>query len=150
MYMNLQRHGFRVPSRSEQIFDSLGNITLPNSQAERRMHERFRIDTPLRWKSEGSIAGSIGQVCEMSSTSLRFVSPAPPKADAIVHLAIDWPVLLNGCRLLQLKVIGRVLRADSRGVAVKILHYEFWTRSTPPPLQVADLDKETPSMSTDV
>ena len=46
---------------------------------------------------------------------------------ASVELLISWPLRLEGGCRLKLVILGRIVRTDGGGVAVKAKHYEFRT-----------------------
>jgi hypothetical protein len=43
---------------------------------------------------------------------------------------MEWPVLIENKCLLKLVIYGYVVRSDSNTAAVKIVRYEFRTRSS--------------------
>ena len=104
--------------------------TAPPGGRERRRRRRFAIQQPARYRRDGlpGCPTGSGTVTDMSASGLWLVADPQFAEGEPLRIWIDWPVLLNKVRPLQLVIDGRVLRAESGGAAVRIDQREFRTR----------------------
>lgn len=96
---------------------------------DRRAAQRFEFEMPLHflYQSGGSQYQGSGRTVDLARKGICFVSDEPPPLDANVELRIEWPFLLQNVCPLELRVWGRVLRNDVRGIVVRMSRYEFRT-----------------------
>ena len=97
---------------------------------ERRSHQRFPIALTADYKivRRGRVdgLGSARTINIASRGVLLEADEALPAAGPIV-LLINWPLRLEGVCALKLVILGRIVRSDSRGVAIKAKQHEFRT-----------------------
>jgi hypothetical protein len=98
---------------------------------DRREDRRYPIEMQLRYKvtprGHAPLLGA-GRTLNVSSGGVVFNGDQSLPAGASVELSIDWPVRLENNRPLTLLVVGHVVRCEYDRVAVKMHHYEFFTR----------------------
>ena len=95
-------------------------------QAERRQRRR----NPIFARSEYILAGNRGQATtvNISSGGVFLKTDQLLPVGKRIQVFINWPVLLDQRRPLQLVITGRVLRSDEAGAAVRKLRYDFKIR----------------------
>src|SRR6516165_8375865 len=93
---------------------------------ERRRNQRFPLSLSVEYEV-GDHRGR-GASTDISSGGLLFMGDRMLPPGSRVRLSVTWPCSLHGTVPLQLVVEGRVLRSDTRGVAVQILRHEFRTK----------------------
>lgn len=98
--------------------------------SNRRRHRRYAIELNARFVflTRGrEVSRGSGCVVNLSPGGVLFESAAPVAPGRKVELTIDWPAKLDGRVPLQLRVLGKVVRAEGRRVAAVIERYEFRT-----------------------
>jgi hypothetical protein len=122
----------QLSDRFEVALWAVANLApiAPPGGRERRRRRRFAIQQPARYRREGlpGCPTGSGTVTDISASGLWLVADAQFVEGEPLRLWIDWPVLLNEVRPLQLVIDGGVIRAVSGGAAVRIDHREFRTR----------------------
>lgn len=108
---------------------------------DRRSKHRFAIQRSLHFKvmeRERVISTGAGQTIDISSVGVAFEAAGKFKPGHLVQLSISWPVLLDETCLMQLMIVGRVVRTAEQDVACTIDRYEFRTqaRVAPNPTRV--------------
>ncbi len=89
--------------------------------AERRAYRRWELCLPLRYSTQGkNICYGAGVVMNLSNGGMLFRGPHRLPTNTWIDLAIEWPVLKEGIRPLELAVSGSIVRSDKHGNAVKI------------------------------
>jgi hypothetical protein len=68
-----------------------------------------------------------GTTVDVSSGGLLLEIGQELAPGVMIELSIAWPVLLHNVAPLQLVVAGRVVRAQGRRVAVRMIQHEFRT-----------------------
>ena len=104
---------------------------------ELRKELRFEISLRVRyWMVDGPQIESsgTGQAMNISSTGVWFTTEGRLNRGTRLHLSVEWPILLNGARPLQLAIEGHVIRSDERGTALAVGRSEFRTRPLRPVL----------------
>jgi hypothetical protein len=121
----------------------LGPAVVPVSAYpnERRSHQRFPIALTADYRivRRGRVDGlGSARVINIASRGVLLeADEALPDAGPI-QLLINWPLRLEGVCALKLVILGRIVRSDSRGVAIEAKQHEFRTagiqssRSRPP------------------
>jgi len=108
---------------------------------DRRSKHRFAIRRELHFKvmeRERVVSKGAGRTIDISSVGVAFEGAGKFKPGALVQLSISWPVLLDETCLMQLMIVGRVVRVGKPEVACTIDRYEFRTqaRLAPNPTRV--------------
>lgn len=119
---------------------------------ERRRKRRYPIELRFRYeihKNKTLVRAGVGTTIDVSSGGILLRSDEPLAVGKTVHLAIDWPFLLNPVCGLQLSVVGRVLRCDERGTALEMHRFEFRTCAASKPL-ISDPKRATENNSLDI
>jgi hypothetical protein len=97
---------------------------------ERRLHKRFPIalNADYRILRRGRVDGlGSARTVNIASRGVLLEADISLTAGCPIELFINWPLRLQGVCALRLFVSGRVLRSDSRGVAIEAKHHEFRT-----------------------
>ena len=112
---------------------------------DRRSHQRYPItlnaDYRLFHKGRADGLGS-ARTINIASGGVLLETDASLQAGSSIELLINWPLLLEGVCPLRLVMWGRIMRSDSRGVAIKAKQHEFRTAgirtsgNLPPELRV--------------
>jgi hypothetical protein len=76
-----------------------------------------------------TVDSGVGRTIECSSAALRFLGERPIEAGLKLELAVRWPLMLEGGVPLKLVVSGEAIRSNGRETAIRIVAYEFRTRS---------------------
>ena len=99
----------------------------PDHRKERRFLIRQQAHCRIL---DGPCAGATaaGWVLNFSNSGLWFLTDRQLSCRQPVRLWMDWPILLNGIRPLQLAIGGRVVRVSELGAALSIERWEFRTR----------------------
>jgi hypothetical protein len=107
-----------------------------NRRSDPRLHPRYPISLDLQYKIlRGRHVEHFGggRTLNISSGGVLFeTSDFPEAADVAgengtVELALDWPLLLQKVCAMKLIVRGRIVRRDSKTLALKIEQHEFRT-----------------------
>ncbi len=99
-------------------------------RSSRRTHRRYPIALDLRWKvkqGHRALGSGIGKTVNLSSAGLLFDSDRELQPGLLLELSLAWPVLLRNVAPLQLRIMGEIVRAAGRRVAVRIQYHEFRT-----------------------
>ena len=111
---------------------------------DRRNNRRYDLTMELRYKlvarGQAGLNGT-GKTYNISSGGVLFETDQLLPVGSFVEVAIHWPVLLQETCPLTLLVVGRIVRADGRGAAVRTTRYEFLTRARRPAQQPASEPK---------
>src|SRR5579863_1035057 len=113
-----------APARSLQATDRTNVVEL-------RTHRRYPIVLALQYKwNRGRRPAQFGSgtTINISSGGVLFLSGELLPVESQIELALNWPISLENCDL-KLVMRGRVVRSVSQTTAVRILQYEFRTRS---------------------
>ncbi|HUI81224.1 MAG TPA: PilZ domain-containing protein [Bryobacteraceae bacterium] len=108
---------------------------------DRRSKHRFAIQRALHFRvmeHERVISTGAGRTVDISSVGVAFEAEGKFRTGSLVQLSISWPVLLDDTCLMQLMIVGRVVRTSKQNIACTIDHYEFRTqaRVSPNPTRV--------------
>ncbi len=89
---------------------------------ERRVHRRYpiRLDIDYKCDKDGIDRQHSGRTSNVSCGGVLFETHASVPIDSMIDLMIHWPCSLDDSCFLKVMVRGRVVRSDSRGVAVRI------------------------------
>jgi hypothetical protein len=96
-------------------------------QANQRLCRRYPIALDVQYRSSRGrgVRRGLGTTVNVSSRGVLFQSDDPLPAGSPVELTMSWPFLLEGVCPLKLVMRGRVVRSDSRGIAVRASEHEF-------------------------
>jgi hypothetical protein len=115
------------------MFPALARVSArlsENHHADQRSHQRYPIILKIEYKlmKRGRVErlGS-GRTKNISSGGIFFESDDSLPSGGRLELAMDWPFLLEGVCALKLVMRCRIVRSDTNGIAVKIVHHEFRT-----------------------
>ena len=111
-------------------------ISLQNVLSELRTHQRYPIELEMEYrllsKGRSERLGS-GKTRNISSGGVLFeVADSPPEGGSI-EVMLNWPFLLEGVCPLRLVMRGRIVRSDTRGVAIQSKFHEFRTAGSRTP-----------------
>ena len=105
-------------------------------KADPRVHARYPITLDLQYKllkGRRVEHRGCGHTLNISSGGVLFEADDIvetkdiPEGGRMVELVMDWPLLLREMCALKLVVRGRVVRHDTRRLALKIEQHEFRT-----------------------
>jgi hypothetical protein len=99
---------------------------------ERRRTKRFPIERRVAIRASeprGAQRTGTGKTLNISSAGVLLTTDLLLTRGNSVELTVDWPVALNGECGVNFLVSGDVVRACKDAVAVRILRYQFRTRS---------------------
>jgi len=97
-------------------------------QPDRRASKRYDIELAVHFRvfvSRHMVHTGKGKTANMSSRGVLFRSGTPLTPGVNLELTVIWPVLFENRFPLQLRILGRVVRQDDRGTAVRVLHSWF-------------------------
>ena len=98
---------------------------------DRRTDRRYEIELELRYKliarGQPGLQGT-GKTYNISSGGLLFETDQRLPTGAFVEVSINWPILLQDTCPLTLMMVGKVVRSDVKGAALRVTRYEFLTR----------------------
>ena len=95
-----------------------------------RRSRRYPLALDLRWKlghGKRVLDSGTGTTVDLSSGGLLFETERAVRVGTSIQVSITWPVRLRNAVPLQLVVVGDVVRAAGRRVAIRIRHHEFRT-----------------------
>jgi len=117
-----------VPRDAVMSLAKLGKTAtdMPPRGTERRAAARVRIECPLRYEthSEPRRAGE-GHTIDMSSAGISFTAESLLPTNVKVTLYVQWPVHLEGNVPVELRAVGRLVRAESLQAAMKLEEMKF-------------------------
>ncbi|MFB3828570.1 MAG: PilZ domain-containing protein [Bryobacteraceae bacterium] len=98
--------------------------------ADRRHTQRYALNLPIHYcfgvRTRTTRAG-FGVTRDISARGVRFTTQEAPVPKGPIALHIVWPVASEGASL-ELRALGRVVRVDAAGIAVRFTRQEL-TRS---------------------
>jgi hypothetical protein len=111
------------------------SVTSPTERShrlglERRSDRRYELALTVRWRlirRRRVLDCGTGTTVDVSSGGLLLETDRELSTGLMIELSIVWPVLLYNVAPLQLVVAGRVVRAQGRRVAVRMVQHEFRT-----------------------
>src|ERR1017187_7508551 len=99
---------------------------------DRRGTSRFPLREDIKYTvlhSRTQKTSGTGKTLNFGSGGILFTTDEKPPVGCTVELAVNWPARLGGTCPLQFVATGRVVRSDAKCAAVRIVRYEFRTRS---------------------
>ena len=100
----------------------------PSTRGDRRQQQRYPMELDLEYRvldGSGLVASGTGKTENISSGGILFHTPDGLPRGSTVELAIRWPDFSGKSPFRELFVFGRVVRSDSRGVAVRTNRFQF-------------------------
>ena len=100
------------------------------ARGERRARRRYGLELDLQFHysdRNGQTYTGRGRTADIGQGGILFSTDTPPPIGSLAELNIKWPFLLQDVCQLELVAQGEVLRCDHRGVALRLLNYEFRT-----------------------
>jgi hypothetical protein len=98
------------------------------SSVERRYGQRFPIAMDVKYRlTQHGRTFSCGQVqtVDISSTGVLLNTLEACPEGTAAELSIDWPAHPENMFTVQLRLVGSVVRTDSRGTAIRIIRHRF-------------------------
>lgn len=94
---------------------------------DRRSTHRYGLCLPVRYRVDTRVAvySGLGVTQDISSDGVYFTIDQKFVLGGAIQLLIEWPVLQYNAFRLQLHMIGKIVRMDQLGVAVKALRHTF-------------------------
>jgi hypothetical protein len=102
---------------------------------DRRQDRRYGLHLDLKWKlirRRRVLDTGTGNTIDLSSGGLLFDAGRHLPEGLNVEVAIAWPVLLHNIAPLHLVVVGRIVRAKGRHIAIRATQHEFRTAGVQP------------------
>ena len=98
------------------------------ASSDRRSRQRFPLALAVEYRltNHDERCGS-GWTCNISSTGVLIEVADSRPFSGPIELMVSWPCVLDGSCALKLVMKGRVVRADSRRVAIESRQHEFRT-----------------------
>lgn len=93
----------------------------------RRQRLRFPLAMPAEFVFQGRRSSAL--TSNVGSGGVHILTNDVLPVGKTIHLFIEWPAMLNGRCPLTLFVLGRILRRDKHGAAIRISRYEFRLRA---------------------
>jgi hypothetical protein len=97
---------------------------------DRRQDRRYHLQLGLKWKlirRRRVLDSGTGQTLDVSSGGILFDAGRHLPQGFNLELSISWPVRLNNVAPMQLVATGKIVRSDSRQVAMQTAQHEFRT-----------------------
>lgn len=101
---------------------------MPSAITERRHRKRYPIQFELEYRVFGkghSISAGAARTLNISSEGMLLSPTEGIIKGQLVELSIRWQTGARGAPKADLEILGRVMRADSEGTAIRILRYGF-------------------------
>jgi hypothetical protein len=85
---------------------------------ERRRAHRVPVDCPIRYVTAAQVAG-VGHTIDLSANGISFTTEVHLAAEEQVTLHIAWPIRLEGDVPVELRALGRLVRAEDMKAAME-------------------------------
>ena len=102
-------------------------------RSDQRLDRRYPITLEIEYRllSKGRVERrGLGKTLNVSSGGLLFQANDSLPFGSPIEIMMNWPFMLEGVCPLKLVIQGRVVRTDSKGVAVRTKQHEFRTAGT--------------------
>lgn len=93
------------------------------NEHERRAAPRFPLKLQLQYQIKRT--AGVGTTVNISSCGVLFTAQHEIPVGMRLELSLDWPVRPEASTGLQLRLLGRVVRASGYQAALKVARYEF-------------------------
>lgn len=104
---------------------------IPSAPTERRHRKRYPIQFELEYRVFGkghSISAGLARTMNISSEGVLLTPTEGISKGQLVEVSIRWQTGARGAPKADLEILGRVMRADAAGTAIRILRYGFYPR----------------------
>jgi hypothetical protein len=95
---------------------------------DRRARRRYPLELPLRYHSakrdRSSIAG-VGLTHDLSTGGLAFAADHELTTGSAIEIWVAWPIAAEGMNAIELRILGRVVRAAGCEAAIQIKRHDF-------------------------
>ena len=92
---------------------------------ERRTDFRYAADARVEYRIIDSGKTGVGKLVDISTGGVLFLPHDPLAAGVEIELTIGWPARRNYPPVIDLWIVGEVVRTEASHTAVKILRYDF-------------------------
>jgi hypothetical protein len=102
-----------------------------SAPTDRRQSKRYALDLDLEYRVFGkghSIVTGTARTVNISSGGVLVADAAGVFKGQLVELSIRWQGIPRGSPGVTLEVLGRAVRVDANGTAVRTLRYGFHRR----------------------
>jgi hypothetical protein len=92
------------------------------------MQRRYPLELELEFKivdGDRVVSTGAGRTGNISSGGVLFHAADDVPNGPSVELAVRWPAVLGNAPFLELRISGRLVRNDSRGIAMRMSRYHF-------------------------
>ena len=103
-------------------------MTRETIHGDRRLQRRYPIELELEYKiikDDRVVSRGVGKTENISSGGVLFQPTERVPVGPHVELAVRWPAVLGNVQFLELCISGKMVRSDSRGVAMRMSRYHF-------------------------
>ena len=110
---------------------------MSSATTELRACERYPLQFDVKYRVFGkghTIFAGTARTINISSHGVLLTPTEATTKGELIELSIDWNSGASGAAKMNLEVLGRVVRIDTRGTAVQILRYGFTSREYSPPM----------------
>jgi hypothetical protein len=97
-------------------------------RGERRLQRRYPIELDLEFRigdGDKVVSRGAGKTGNISSGGVLFHAPDGALNGPNVELSVRWPAVLGNAPFLELRISGRLIRNDSKGIAMRMGRYHF-------------------------
>ncbi|MGA2741897.1 MAG: PilZ domain-containing protein [Bryobacteraceae bacterium] len=97
-------------------------------RGDRRLQRRYPLELDLEFKildGDQVVSTGAGRTGNISSGGVLFYAAEDVPSGPHVELAVRWPAVLGHTPFLELRISGRLVRNDPRGVAMRMSRYHF-------------------------
>ena len=103
-------------------------MTRERIQGDRRLQRRYPLELDLEFRivdNDKVVSTGTGKTGNISSGGVLFYAAEGVPTGPHVELAVRWPAVLGDAPFIELRIFGRMVRSDSRGVAMRMSRYYF-------------------------
>jgi hypothetical protein len=97
-------------------------------RGERRVQRRYPIELDLEFRicdGDKVVSRGAGKTGNISSGGVLFHAADGALNGPNVELSVRWPAVLGSAPFLALRISGRLIRNDSKGIAMRMSRYRF-------------------------
>ena len=92
------------------------------------MQRRYPLELDLEFRiidADKVVSKGAGKTENISSGGVLFHAVNGVPHGPHVELSVRWPAVLGNTPFLDLRIVGRLVRNDSKGVALRMTRYHF-------------------------
>ena len=97
-------------------------------RGDRRLQRRYPLELDLEFRivdGDKVVSRGVGRTGNMSSGGVLFHAGECVANGPHVELSVRWPAVLGDAPFLELRIVGRLVRNDSGGIAMRMSRYHF-------------------------